>query len=96
MKDTSRATKLYIKHLPPILATKLIEDYKIPSPLKEVLISACIENKGGFEGVYNLEEKYDIHISYWKFVKCLSQGLDMFYKTHTYLGKDYSEYLRVE
>lgn len=95
MKEHSRATKLYIKHLPPILALKLIEDYKIPTPFKEVLISACVENKGGFDGVRFLSSKYGINISYWQFVKYLSKGLEMFYKTHTYLGKDYSEYLTV-
>lgn len=95
MKESSRATKLYIKHLPPILALKLIEDYKIPTPFKEVLIATCVENKGGFKGVEYLSEKYGINISYWQFVKYLSKGLEMFYKTHTYLGKDYSEYLTV-
>lgn len=95
MKETSRATKLYIKHLPPILATKLIEEYKIPTPYKEVLLSACVENKGGFKGVEYLSKQYGINISYWQFVQYLRKGLDIFYKTHTYLGKDYSEYLKV-
>lgn len=95
MREASRATKIYIKHLPPILANKLIEEYKIPTPLKEVLISACVEKKGGFAGVRHLSEKYNINISYWQFVRYLGQGLEMFYKTHTYLGKDYSEYLKV-
>lgn len=95
MKESSRATKLYIKHLPPILATKLIDEYKIPTPFKEVLIAACVENKGGFKGVEYLSKQYGINISYWQFVNYLAIGLDKFYKTHTYLGKDYSEYLTV-
>jgi len=95
MREVNMATKIYIKHLPPVLATKLIEEYKLPTPYKEVLISACVDKKGGFAGVYNLSEKYGIHISYWQFVRYLGVGLEMFYKTHTYLGKDYSEYLKV-
>lgn len=94
MKDTRRATKIYLKHLPPLLATKLIDKYKIPSPEREVLISACIEHKGGFAGVENLRKNYDIHISYWHFVTCLARGLDKFYDTHVYLGDDYTDYLQ--
>lgn len=95
MKEVSRATKIYIKHLPPVLATKLINEYKIPSPFREVLLSACVENKGGFAGVAHLSEKYDIHISYWQFVNYLGKALDIFYKAHTYAGKDYSDKLQV-
>lgn len=93
MKDTRRATKIYLKHLPPLLATKLINDYQIPSPEREVLLSACVARKGGFAGVENLQKEYGINISYWKFVSCLSNGLDMFYNTHLYKGNDYSQYL---
>lgn len=94
MKDTRRATKIYLKHLPPLLAIKLIDQYKIPSPEREVLISACVDHKGGFAGVENLKKKYDVHISYWAFVDNLARGLDKFYDTHVYLGKDYSQYLQ--
>lgn len=94
MKDTRRATKIYLKHLPPLLAADLIDEYKIPSPQREVLISACIMGKGGFEGVAYLKEKYSIYISYWQFVRILSRGLDMFYNTHVYKGKDYAKFLQ--
>lgn len=94
MKDTRRATKIYLKHLPPLLAIKLIDKYKIPSPEREVLISACVDHKGGFAGIENLKNKYDVHISYWTFVACLGRGLDKFYDTHVYLGEDYSDYLQ--
>ena len=94
MKDTRRATKIYIKHLPPVISIDLIDEYKIPSPEREVLISACVLGKGGFAGVEYLKEKYDIHISYWQFVSRLAHALDMFYSTHVYKGKDYSRYLQ--
>lgn len=94
MKDTRRATKIYLKHLPPVLAEKLIDKYKIPSPDREVLISACIERKGGFAGVENLQKKYEIYISYWNFIRYLSRGLDKFYESHVYFGGDYSKYLQ--
>ena len=58
MKDTRRATKIYLKHLPPVLAEKLVDKYKIPSPEREVLLSACVVHKGGFAGVEYLKEKY--------------------------------------
>lgn len=94
MKDTRRATKIYIKHLPPLMAIDLVDEYQIPSPEREVLISACVVGKGGFAGVDYLKEKYDIHISYWQFVSRLSRALDLFYETHVYKGKDYSRYLQ--
>lgn len=64
MKDTRRATKIYLKHLPPLLATELTDKYKIPSPEREVLLSACVARKGGFAGVEYLKTEYGINISY--------------------------------
>lgn len=94
MKDTRRATKIYLKHLPVPLAKHLVEEYEIPSPEKEVLLSACVAHKGGFAGVEHLKKTYGINISYWQFVSYLARGLDRFYATHLYKGKDYTSYLQ--
>ena len=94
MKDTRRATKIYLKHLPPVLAEKLVDKYKIPSPEREVLLSACVVHKGGFAGVEYLKEKYEIYMSYWAFARYLATALDRFYESHLYFGGDYSRYLQ--
>lgn len=94
MKDTRRATKIYLKHLPVPLVKRLIEEYEIPTPEKQVLLSACVERKGGFAGVEYLRKTYGINISYWQFVSYLARGLDRFYTTHLYKGKDYTGYLQ--
>lgn len=82
MNIENRATKLYLKNLPPLKAIQLIEDYKIPSPYKEVLISACVVRKEGFAGMDYLSETYNIHIEYRTFVRKLREGLEMFRRSH--------------
>ena len=94
MKDTRRATKIYLKHLPPVLAEALIDKYKIPGPEREVLLTACVANKGGFAGIRHLEDKYEIYMSYWAFNRYLARALDKFYESHVYFGNDYSRYLQ--
>lgn len=93
MKDTRRATKIYLKHLPPVLAESLIDKYKIPGPEREVLLAACVANKGGFAGVKYIEDKYGIYMSYWAFNRYLATGLDKFYESHVYFGENYLAYL---
>lgn len=84
MNDERRATKLYIRNLAPVEAIKRIESYLIPSPQKEVLITACIARKEGYAGMDYLEEKYNIHIGYWTFGRRLKEALDMFRKSDSY------------
>lgn len=83
MNIENRATKIYLKSLPPLEALSLLHKYKIPSPYKEVLIAACIERKEGFAGCDFLTESYNIHLSYWTFVRRLKEALDMFRKSHS-------------
>ena len=83
MNIENRATKLYIKSLPPLTAINFISDYKIPSPYKEILITACVDRKEGFSGVKHLAETYKIHIEYWTFGRKLKEALEMFRKSHS-------------
>lgn len=82
MNIENRATKLYLKNLPPLKAIQFIEDYKIPSPYKEVLITACVERKEGFVGMSILSEKYNINIEYRTFSRKLGEALEMFRRSH--------------
>ena len=82
MNIENRATKLYIKELAPIQALELLDEYKIPSPYKEVLIVSCIERLDGFKAVDRLAEKYHIYIGYWTYVRRLKESLTMFRKSH--------------
>lgn len=93
MKLENRCTKLYIKSLPAPLALELIDKYKIPSPCREVLITVCVDRKGGYAGVHHLHQKFEISLGYWTFVERLRDALEMFYKTHTYYGYDFSTFL---
>ncbi|MBQ9235444.1 MAG: hypothetical protein IJ184_03150 [Alphaproteobacteria bacterium] len=82
MNIENRATKLYLKELPPLQAIDFIEKYKIPSPYKEVLLTACVERKEGFRGIDYLAEKYNINIQYRTFVRKLKEALEMFRRSH--------------
>ena len=84
MNKESKAAKLYIKDLAPNEAINLINSYNIPSPHKEVLISACVYNRSGFEGCDFVAEHFNIHLSYWNFVKKLKEALIMFRKAFKY------------
>lgn len=83
MNIENRATKVYLRSLPPLTAIKLIEGYRIPRPFKEVLITACVERQEGFKGVDYLAETYNIHIGYWNFGVKLKEALEMFRKSHS-------------
>ena len=83
MKLENRATKLYLREIAPLQAIKLIEQYKIPSPYKEVLIVGCVGRKKDFEALYLLEKDYQIYLSKRTYDRRLRDGLEMFYKSHT-------------
>lgn len=82
MNIDRRTTKIYLKSLPPLTAIKLINDYRLPSPWKEVLICACVDCKEGYAGIDYLAEHYKIHLGYWTFSRKLKQALDKFHKAH--------------
>ena len=84
MNIDNKATKYFLKNLAPLEAIDLIDSYHIPTPHREILITACVYDKEGFEGCDFLQEKYKISISYWNFVKKLKEGLIKFRKSHLY------------
>lgn len=84
MNEQNRIAKIYIKSLAPNEAIDLINSYNIPSPHKEVLISACVYNRSGFEGCDFVADNYNIHIGYWDFVKKLKEALIIFRKAQIY------------
>ena len=84
MNEQNRIAKIYIKSLAPNEAIDLINSYNIPSPHKEVLISTCVYNRSGFEGCDFVADNYNIHISYWDFVKKLKEALIIFRKAQIY------------
>lgn len=88
MDIENRATKIYLKNLPPLTTHKLIEKYKIPSPYKEILITACVERKEGFCGIRHLEKEYNINITYRTFVRKLREALEMFRESHKEFYKE--------
>lgn len=82
MNIDNRATKIYIKALPPALAIELIEKYKIPTPYKEILISVCVERRYIFPAMRHLSEKYGINIEYKTFCRRFKDALEMFRKAN--------------
>lgn len=81
MNIENRATKVYLKSLAPIEVIKKVNEYKIPSPFKEVLLTACVDRKEGFEGCDHLAKEYEIHLGYWTFGRRLKEALEMFRKS---------------
>lgn len=50
MNPENRAIKIHIKEMAPMTAIQKIEDYKIPTPYKEILI-ALVNRKEGYEAL---------------------------------------------
>lgn len=82
MNIENRAVKLYIKELPPSVAIDLFEQYKIPTPYREILTTVCVERVGGYKAMEILERKYGICMGYWTFGRRLKDALEMFRKSH--------------
>lgn len=79
MNVEKRKTKQYIKGLPPVQAEQLLEEYKIPSPHKEILHLVCVEKCPNFFVVADkLSRIYDINISTWQIGYRLSEALEQF------------------
>ena len=84
MNVENRATKLYLKSKSHREVLQLLDDYKIPSPYKEVLITVCVYNKEGYAGVDFLSENFNINLSYWTFVRRVKESLHKFKVAHDY------------
>lgn len=82
MNIDNRATKLYLKSLAPVEVYNKLEEYKIPSPYKEVLIVSCILKLKDFKAIETLEKEFNIYIGYWTYVRRLKESLCMFRKSH--------------
>lgn len=78
MNIENRATKLYLKKLPPVVAVELLEKYMIPSPYKEVIEAVCIKRLPLFKAIEYLSEKYCINLSYTTIRRKLKIGLELF------------------
>ena len=76
------------KEMAPMTAIQKIEDYKIPTPYKEILI-ALVNRKEGYEALDYLAEKFSIHMGYWTYGRRLKESLQMFRKSNLdfYAGK---------
>jgi len=85
MSIETRAVKEFLRSKPPLQVHDLLEEYKIPSPYKEVLIACCACRLDAFPAISYLEEKYNLNISYWHYVKLLKEALTMFHETTSYL-----------
>jgi hypothetical protein len=81
MNIENRATKIFLKELPPVEVYRLLDEFKIPSPHKEVLI-ALINRKEGFEACDYLSETYHINLGYWTYGRRLKEALTMFRKSY--------------
>lgn len=71
MNPENRAIKIHIKEMAPMTAIQKIEEYKIPTPYKEILI-ALVNRKEGYEALDYLAEKFSIHmgiLDLWKKTK---------------------------
>lgn len=84
MSIETSATKLYLRELPPLQVHDLLEEYKIPTPYKEVLIACCANRLDAYPAIDYIEETFNIHISYWNYVKILKEALIMFRRTEQY------------
>lgn len=86
MNIENRATKLYLKKLPPVVAVKLLEKYMIPSPYKEIVNAICIQKKSVFQTQYYLanDESLKEHWSfeYLTIIRKFKIGLELFRNAH--------------
>ena len=87
MSIERRATKIYLKELPPLTVLELLDKYHIPSPYKEILIAICVERLNVYSAVDFLSEEYNINIGYWNLRKKTSEALDIFRKSHLTFGE---------
>lgn len=84
MSIETSSTKFYLRDLAPQEALDKIEAFKIPSPYKEILIASCVEELDAFPAIDYLEEKYNIVMSYWTYVRSLKKALIKFRAANLY------------
>lgn len=78
MDMENKVTKRFLKDMAPNEVLFYLDELKIPSPHKEILIAVCVFDKDGWEGVDFLEKEYHISIGYWSFVRRLKEALKKF------------------
>lgn len=78
MNIENRATKLYLKKLPPVVAVELLEKYMIPSPYKEILEAVCIKQLPLYKAIEHLSNKHHINVSYTTIRRKVKIGLELF------------------
>lgn len=87
MNIENRAVKILLKHSAPLEVYQKLEEYRIPSPYKEILIVSCIEGKDYFQALDLLAERYNIHLSYWTYCRRLKRALEMYRQSAKTLPK---------
>lgn len=78
MNIENRATKLYLKKLPPVVAVELLEKYMIPSPYKEIINAICIKQLPTFKAIDFLSKEHKINLSYRSICRKLVIALELF------------------
>lgn len=89
MESDKKIAKKYLMRIPPLRAISQIEEYQIPSPLKEVLIASCVKLLSTFKAIEWLKEEHGICMSQWQYGDRLQEGLRKFYETHIFMGRDF-------
>lgn len=84
MSIETSSTKFYLRELAPLEAIHKIESFRIPSPYKEILIASCVEQLDAYPAMDYLEEKYNMHINYWTYVRSLKKALLKFRTANLY------------
>ena len=74
MNLENKATKLYLKSLPPLTVYKFLDEYKIPSPYKEVLIVCCVLKLKDFSAIHKLETEFGIYLGYRTYIRRLKDA----------------------
>lgn len=94
MKIVNKKTKEYLIKCPPLIVHKMLDEYMLSSPIKEIIVAACIHGLDVYRSLDWLARKHQIHISRWQFSRKLGEGLEKFYNTHTFLGRDLQTFLQ--
>ena len=96
MNIENRATKLYLRKLPPVVAIELLEKYMIPSPYKEILICICVKRKSVYETQHFLAHdetlKQHWNLEYLTIVRKFKIGLELFRECSAFDKERYLSY----
>ena len=84
MSIESRSAKVLLLNMPPQEVIDYLDELKIPSPYREILIVRCINKLQRFPALDYLEEHYKIYLSYWNHVKKLKEAFELVYKANKY------------